>query len=122
MMALLGGLAARLVGTVGINWALGLLGVLGLSSGLGIGYLGGKVSGHFNCNERIYLATEKARSAALQRDLEISKRVSKSDRELAAKLQKALDKARKEVDAIQDKADGSCGLSKSDVKRLRNIR
>lgn len=105
---------------LGSKMAIGALAALGITTGVALGYVGGKVAGHFNCNERIELATERARSASLQRDLEIARGVIKSDKELAEKLDKELQDAKKQIDEFEDTSE--CGISKRDAERLRNIR
>jgi hypothetical protein len=91
-----------------------------LSLGIGFGYLSGKVNGWFECNRGIVAATEQARIKSLQRDLDIAKRTSQIDKQLADKLGKQLAKSRKALDEF--KTNNDCALSDSDVKRLRHIR
>lgn len=88
--------------------------------GIAVGYFGGKVGGYFECRSDVAAATERARADALQRDLEIAKDVAKLDKELAAKLAKELKKAREKANEIGKSSD--CSISKSDARKLRNIR
>jgi hypothetical protein len=91
-----------------------------LTVGTGLGFLSGKVSGWFQCNRSVAQATEQARVQSLTRDLEISQEAHKLDKKLVVRLEKELVKARKAADEFANNSD--CPLSKSDVKRLHNVR